>query len=1094
MPDQRKKEWQELQPSGFDPREYRQKCSLCGIRNHFARVCQTKDRRSGKNYNRVDLIHENTQPENEREETSEDYFFLGNCELSGEVGSCEGFVNLGFDQNIVKFKVDTGADVSIMNFKSYKNLKNCELLKSEKILKTPNGILDVCGMIKYPVKYLDKTYLEEFHILVPKYDSYNLLSKNASVAMGIVKFSNSIIEDKKLFGFGKWDTTPIKFHFKNNVMPYSLKTARNIAIPLHEPVKTAINKMVSQDIIEAVSEPTEWASPMVPIRKPNGEVRITVDYRQLNRGLKRERFLIPTFDELVHKLKNVKYFSKLDASSGFFQIPLHESAMNFTCFLTPFGRFRFKRLPMGINIAPEIYQRKMNELLGDLEGVLIYMDDILIYAESEEKHDLILGSVFKILLESGLKLNKDKCVFKTESVKFLGHTISKDGISIDPSKIRAIEQLSPPKNLKELQRFLGMVNFLTKFVPKAQITLSPLNELLKKNTAYIWDHAQQSAFEAIKHRLCNAPLLGYFDPSKPTIVSADASSFGMGGVLLQKQNDKLVPIAYCSRAFSAIEKQYAQIERELLAGVFACEKFNSYLCGLEFELQTDHKPLVPLINQKNITESPIRCQRLLLRLARYSPRATYIPGKYMVVADTLSRGNFSKPDKNDIEREVHCYSVGIMNLINVSEHQLKIIYENQQRDPVLKSVFSYTLSGWPEEMSTEMKEYYAVRGELSVYNMILVYRNRLVVPKNMQNDMLRRIHEGHFSLSKCRNRAQLSVWWPGISGDLKIFINQCSFCQTYSRNNKAEPIKSTCLPERPWQKLGMDLFELGGKTYFLVVDYFSRWIEIQHLIRTDSESVIDSLKTLFARFGIPDCIRSDGGPQFISKYFRSFVDNLLIKHEITSPYFSQANGCAERAVQTAKRIMRSSDSYLALLAYRNTPLETTGCTPAQLLMGRHLKTTLPVVPSVLLPKWPDLEKVRATDAALKLKSVNNFNRIKGARPLPELDPNESVRIKLPKHKEWSEPSSLIGKITPNSYVIRNRKFLKPVPEYNPQTNQPVVAEKLGDPVGGVPRDDDEAHDSVELPNPEENLSFPNSFPGYVTRSGRISRPVDRYGY
>ena len=253
--------------------------------------------------------------------------------------------------------------------------------------------------------------------------SNNLLSRIASRKLGIVKFIGDLSLDDSLFGFGLWKTEPVRLHLKESAIPVAIYTARQVPFLLMQPVKQALLKMVEQDIIEPVTYPTEWSSGIVPVPGKT-KVRICIDFRKLNISLKREIFHIPTFDELSSKLAGVKVMSKLDAASGFFQIPLDGKSRDLTTFLTPFGRYRFKRLPMGINVAPEIYQRKMCELLEGIEGVLIFMDDIVVHGKSLEEHNNILEEVLKRIRESGLKLNKEKCEFSKNKLEFLGHEIS----------------------------------------------------------------------------------------------------------------------------------------------------------------------------------------------------------------------------------------------------------------------------------------------------------------------------------------------------------------------------------------------------------------------------------------------------------------------------------------------------------------------------------------------------------------------------------------------------------------------------------------------------------------------------------------------
>ncbi|KAK3796221.1 hypothetical protein RRG08_006791 [Elysia crispata] len=311
-----------------------------------------------------------------------------------------------------------------------------------------------------------------------------------------------------------------------DVEPECIYTARRIAHPLLPKVKAEIDRMITEGVISPVEQPTDWCSGIVVVPKPNNTVRICVDLTALNHAVLREVHPLRSVDENLAKLSESKIFTKLDANSGFWQMSLDPESRLLTTFLTPFGRFCMNRLPFGISSAPEIFERRMSKILHDMEGVICHMDDILIYATTQKIHDERVRAVLQRLRESGLTLN-EKCEFLSSSMTFLGHVIDEKGIRADTSKVEGIVNFPEPSIVIELQRFLGMINQLSKFTPELASLSEPLRQLLKKNTIWIWGDPQQKSFETIKSRLCSTPALAHYNPERTTIIAADASNAGL---------------------------------------------------------------------------------------------------------------------------------------------------------------------------------------------------------------------------------------------------------------------------------------------------------------------------------------------------------------------------------------------------------------------------------------------------------------------------------------------------------------------------------------------------------------------------------------
>lgn len=349
-----------------------------------------------------------------------------------------------------------------------------------------------------------------------------------------------------------------------NAQPFSITTPRRLALPMKQKVQDELKRLESEDIIRPIEMPTDWCAPIVAVPKKDGKIRLCVDFTKLNESVKREHFPLPSSDQLLAQLDGAKIFSKLDCNSGFHQIMLHEDSQKLTTFITPFGRYCYKRLPFGISSGPEIFHREMTHILSGIPGVICDIDDVLVSGRSQQEHDRRLKIVLERMEAAGITLN-DKCVFSVSKIKFIGQLISEEGIQIDPEKINAIMNMTRPQNVSELRRLLGMANHVGKFAKNLAETTKPLRDLLRKDNAWIWDEPQETAFKTLKKNLSSAPVLLHYSADKPTKISADASSYGLGGVLLQKRGNDWRPVFYASRALTETEQRYAQVEKEALA-------------------------------------------------------------------------------------------------------------------------------------------------------------------------------------------------------------------------------------------------------------------------------------------------------------------------------------------------------------------------------------------------------------------------------------------------------------------------------------------------------------------------------------------------
>ena len=1065
-------------------------CKQCGRMNHFAKCCRTP---RNKVVNELQNL-----------EVSDEDFVVDVVESAKS--SDEWKVNLVVNEIPVEFKLDTGAQTNIIPESVYQSLKPKPKLHPARVRLTGySGVaIPVKGRCFVQVKYKGSTH--NMDVLVTPGARQSLLGLQACDKLKLVKrvlnvkteSNDQVVENyKDVFeGLG---CVPGKHHItlKENAQPVQ-HACRKIPFPLQSQLKDELDKMERMKVITPVDEPTDWVSSLVVVVKKNGQLRVCLDPRDLNRAVKREHYQLPSRDEITAQFAGAKHFSKLDASSGFWQIELDDESSKFCTFITPYGRYRFLRLPFGICSAPEVFHKIVHNLFAHVPGVNTMMDDIIVWGSTQAEHDTRLKQVLDIARKANLKLNKDKCEFNVNQLTFIGDLISEQGVQPDPKKVAAILNMERPQCKQDVQRFLGMINYQGKFIPDLSTKSAPLRSLLDKRNQWMWEDAQEKAWCQLKEALTKEPVLHFYDCAKPTKLSADASKNGLGAVLLQQHDQNWFPIAYASRAMTDAETRYAQIEKELLAITYACERFHQYIHGQQVEVETDHKPLIPLFT-KPLSDCPLRIQRLLIRVQRYDLKVSYTPGKYMYTADALSRAVDPEADMNvEREEDIKVYVDAVMQNLPVTSNRRSQFVEETKKDKTLQELLGVIRDGWPDmkqECPVAVREYWNVRSELSEAEGLILKGSKIVVPTTMRPLMLKKIHEGHLGIEKCKRRARQVLYWPRINQDVADMVQDCNACMMYRPKQQTESLQPHAVPNRPWEKIAADLFTLNNKDYMVIVDYYSQFVEVRTMTTTSSRTVITHMKEVFSRQGTPCELVTDNGPQFASKEFKDFAQEWDFKHTTTSPYYPQSNGLAENAVKIVKNLIRKchhsgQDVYRALQVYRSSPLEC-GKSPAELLYNRRLRSNLPMMDNLLDPQHIDRQFVRERKEGQKVKQKERYD--KHARDLQELDIGDHVRLQDMHNNKWSQSGVIRKKLPNRSYLVeisngeirrRNRRHLRLAPQRRDEQIQwPTQMDSdsddnADDSAGGTP---------VQLAEPPADPGPPS----LRTRSGRISKPPVR---
>eukprot|EP00731_Ephydatia_muelleri_P034216 Em0051g8a len=740
----------------------------------------------------------------------------------------------------------------------------------------------------------------------------------------------------------------------------------------------------------------DYGTPVVPIRKASlpgqpAKLRVCGDYSvSVNQQLEPHRHPMPLPEDLMRKLDGGHGFTKIDLAAAYNQVMLAPESQRRLALSTHRGVLRQMRLPFGISSAPGYFQEIMDQLTSDLQGVAVYMDDILVSGTTAAEHIQNLRALLKRLEEKGLHCRQEKCLFAQPSVEYLGHILSQQGIAKGP-KFDAVKMMPPPENVSSLRSFLGSVQFYGKFLPNLATITEPLHRLTKKDIPWSWGAEEQEAFQKLKDLLCTDTILVHFNPTLPIGISCDASEVGLGAVLFHRYSDGSErPIANASKTLTNTQRGYSQIQKEALAIIFALSKFHQFLYGRTFILITDHKSLIALFGPTKATPALAanRLARWALMLSQYQYCIEYRKTSDHGNADALSRlpvGPDANFDGEESEADVDtvCSIKTISLQLNPTDPGT--MAKESAKDSIISNVMRYTREGWPpkgsaEEEGTTERSIEAFRKlaiSFSTAYSCLLYGSRLVILPSLRPQVLQLLHLGHFGMQRMKQLARTAVYWLGIDADIMDLCHRCTACAEHQKMPPKPANHPWMLPEKPWSRVHVDhAINFLGSNWLVLIDAYSKYPCIHPTSSTSTKSTTELLEQDFSHFGYPHTIVSDNATSFSSEEFQVWYRERGITHLTGAPYHPATNGAAERLVQTFKQALSKSSlppraALLEfLIQYRRTP-RSEGYSPSERLNGHQIRTKI----DVLLPSPAHVSQGKQAREATKSQEQEAPNRV-----------------------------------------------------------------------------------------------------------------------
>ncbi|KAL0558790.1 hypothetical protein IC582_003372 [Cucumis melo] len=717
-------------------------------------------------------------------------------------------------------------------------------------------------------------------------------------------------------------------------------------------LKVQLQELLDKGFIRPSVSP--WGAPVLFVKKKDGSMRLCIDYRELNKVTVKNRYPLPRIDDLFDQLQEATVFSKIDLRSGYHQLRIKDGDVPKTAFRSRYGHYEFIVMSFGLTNAPAVFMDLMNRVFREFLDtfMIVFIDDILIYSKTEAEHEEHLRIVLQTLRDNKLYAKFSKCEFWLKQVSFLGHVVSKAGVSVDPAKIEAITGWTRPSTVSEVRSFLALAGYYRRFVENFSRIATPLTQLTRKGAPFVWSKACEDSFQNLKQKLVTAPVLTVPDGSGSFVIYSDASKKGLGCVLMQQGK----VVAYASRQLKSHEQNYPTHDLELAAVVFALKIWRHYLYGEKIQIFTDHKSLKYFFTQKELN---MRQRRWLELVKDYDCEILYHPGKANVVADALSRKvshsaaliTRQAPLHRDLERAEIAVSVGAVTMqlaqLTVQPTLRQRIIDAQGNDPYLVEKRGLAEAGQAVEFSLSSDGG-------------LLFERRLCVPSDsaVKTELLSEAHSSPFSMhpgsTKMYQDLKRVYWWRNMKREVAEFVSKCLVCQQVKapRQKPVGLLQPLSIPEWKWENVSMDFITglprtLRGFTVIWVV--VDRLTKSAHFVPGKSTYTASKWAQLYMSeivrlHGVPVSIVSDRDARFTSKFWKGLQTAMGTRLDFSTAFHPQTDGQTERLNQVLEDMLRacalefpgSWDSHLHLMefAYNNSYQATIAMAPFEALYGK----------------------------------------------------------------------------------------------------------------------------------------------------------------